>query len=170
MLIQYRNKAGSGKEMLEHGRALRHQINSHITLIMNDRVDLALAAGFDGVHLGQDDISIDSARRLAGPAFIIGVSTHNSEQLTTADQSTASYVAFGPIFSTSTKKNPDPVVGLKGVKDARGLTDKPLVAIGGITRGNCKGVTDAGADSVAVISELLSEPDLTSQQFCSILL
>jgi len=145
------------REMLTDALAIRTFAPPHIKLIMNDRADLCLAARFDGVHLGQDDLSIDSARSLCKPPFIIGLSTHNADQLTLADATSADYVAIGPIFSTSSKENPDPVVGIEGLRAVRKLTKKSLVAIGGITLGNCSSVIDAGADSVAVISALLPD-------------
>ncbi len=132
---------------------------------MNDRADLCLAAGFDGVHLGQDDLSPEGARKVIGTDLWLGVSTHNPEQLVQADQSTADYLAIGPVFSTRSKANPDPVIGLEGVRRARALTRKPLVAIGGITRENCRSVIEAGADAVAVISDLIRDPRKSAEEF-----
>ena len=145
-LIQYRSKKSDARTMLYHAREIRQKLKSEVTLIMNDRVDLCLAADFDGVHVGQDDLSPEGARRVVGPQRIVGVSTHNLEQLARADASPADYIAFGPIFTTSAKENPDPVVGLEGLRAARAATAKPLVAIGGITRVNVRSVIDAGAD------------------------
>ena len=138
-------------------------------LIMNDRADLCLAAEFDGVHVGQEDLSPEGARRVIGPKLWLGVSTHNADQIREADGTPADYLAIGPVFSTSSKVNPDPVVGLEGVRQARGLTRKPLVAIGGITRANARSVVDAGADSVAVISDLARSPRETAEEFFRIL-
>jgi thiamine-phosphate pyrophosphorylase len=138
-------------------------------LIMNDRSDLCLAADFDGVHVGQEDLSPEGARRVIGPKLWLGVSTHNPEQLREADLTSADYLAIGPVFATSSKMNPDPVVGLEGVRRARQLTRKPLVAIGGITRANARSVIDAGADSVAVISDLVRSPRETAEEFFRIL-
>jgi thiamine-phosphate pyrophosphorylase len=168
-LLQYRNKSGNARVMLEQARALKHRLGSRATLIMNDRADLCLAADFDGVHVGQDDLSPDSLRRIIGTARWMGVSTHNPEQLQKADQTSADYLAIGPVFSTSSKANPDPVVGLEGVRRARRLTSKPLVAIGGITRANAASVIAAGADSVSVISDLLLEPRKSAEEFFRIL-
>jgi thiamine-phosphate pyrophosphorylase len=137
---------------------------------MNDRTDLALAAGFDGVHVGQNDLPVAAVRTIAGADLIMGTSTHNPEQLRLADQTEADYLAIGPVFATSSKLNPDPVVGLEGVRLARSLTTKPLVAIGGITRANCRSVLDAGADSVAVISDLVNNPRAAAEEFLRILL
>jgi thiamine-phosphate pyrophosphorylase len=136
-----------------------------IMLIMNDRADLALAAGFDGVHVGQDDLSVEAVRTVAGPTMIVGVSTHNPEQVAAADKLDVNYVAVGPVFATPSKANPDPVIGLDGVRRARELTSKPLVAIGGISRANAASVVHAGADSVAVISDLLSSPAKACEEF-----
>jgi len=138
-------------------------------LIMNDRADLCLAAEFDGVHVGQDDLSPESVREIVGPDRWMGVSTHNPEQLREADRTSADYLAIGPVFSTLSKDKPDPVVGLEGVRRARQLTRKPLVAIGGITRANALSVIEAGADSVAVISDLLREPRKSAEEFFRIL-
>ena len=134
-------------------------------LILNDRVPLVLSAGYDGVHVGQEDLSPAEARALLGPDVMVGVSTHGESQLVSAADSPADYVAIGPVFATSSKQVPDPVVGLEGVRAARALTDKPLVAIGGITRANCAAVIEAGADSVAVISDLIQSPGKSVEEF-----
>ena len=204
-LIQYRNKNGNARLMLEHARELRrlfpeglnalddaqpkspmqdqnphfsqnrggvghpYSAASPVTLIMNDRADLCLAAEFDGVHVGQDDLSAESVRAIIGADRWLGVSTHNPEQLSEADLTSADYLAIGPVFATSSKEKPDPVVGLEGVRRARGLTRKPLVAIGGITRANAASVIEAGADSVAVISDLLRDPRKSAEEFFRIL-
>jgi thiamine-phosphate pyrophosphorylase len=168
-LLQYRNKSGNSRHMLDDARELRARLGTNIKLIMNDRADLCLAAGFDGVHVGQDDLCPESVRRIIGPERWLGVSTHNPEQLAEADKSSADYLAIGPVFATSTKANPDPVVGLEGVRRARELTRKPLVAIGGITRANARSVIDAGADSVAVISDLIRDPRKSAEEFAKIL-
>src|SRR5271168_590202 len=153
-LIQYRNKSGNARQMLADALALRSFAPPSIKLIMNDRADLCLAARFYGVHLGQDDLSIDSARRICPEPMMVGVSTHNPQQVSIAEQTSSDYIAIGPVFPTSSKANPDPNIGLDGLRAARKLTKKPLVAIGGITLENCRAVIDAGADSVAIISAL----------------
>jgi thiamine-phosphate pyrophosphorylase len=140
-----------------------------LRLIINDRADLCLAADFDCVHVGQDDLSPESVRKIIGAECWLGVSTHNPDQLREADLTPADYLAIGPVFATSSKQNPDPIVGLEGVRRARALTRKPLVAIGGITRSNAAAVIDAGADSVAVISDLLREPRKSAEEFLRIL-
>ena len=173
-LLQYRNKSGNARVMLEQARALRQRLRAggpalHVRLIMNDRADLCLAAEFDGVHVGQDDLSPDSVRAIVGPDRWLGVSTHNPGQLREADSMPADYLAIGPVFTTSSRERPDPVIGLRGVRRARELTRKPLVAIGGITRANAASVIEAGADSVAVISDLLGEPRKSAEEFFRIL-
>jgi len=155
--------------MLEHAVAIKRLVGSRVQLIMNDRADLCLAAGFDGVHVGQDDLSAAAARRVIGPELLLGVSTHNAEQLASADQTTADYLAIGPVFKTSSKENPDPTVGLEGVRRARDITRKPIVGIGGITLENAASVIAAGANSVAVISELVAEPRKRAEEFFRIL-
>src|SRR5215831_5099886 len=202
-LIQYRNKSGSARVMLEHARELRrrfpggqasqaserhrdpstslrtgvgypmvdhsHRGENPVRLIMNDRADLCLAAEFDGVHVGQEDLSPEAVRKLIGPDRWLGVPTHNPQQLRDADLASSDYLAIGPVFATSSKERPDPVVGLEGVRRVRGLTHKPLVAIGGITRANAALVIEAGADSVAVISDLLRDPRKSAEEFFRIL-
>ncbi len=168
-LLQYRNKQGSARQMLEHAHALRRIIRSSAKLIMNDRADLCLAAGFDGLHIGQDDLSPESARRILGPDRWLGLSTHNPEQIAEADNTDADYLAIGPVFATTSKANPDPAIGLEGVRRARQLTGKALVAIGGITRANARSVIEAGADSVAVISDLLRDPRKSAEAFFEVL-
>jgi thiamine-phosphate pyrophosphorylase len=168
-LIQYRNKVGPTREMLAHAREIRHVLDDGIMLIMNDRADICIAADFRGVHVGQDDLSPEGARAVIGPDRIVGASTHNLEQLREADAGPADYIAIGPVFKTSSKHNPDPVVGLEGIRAARAATKKPLVAIGGITRANARSVIDAGADSVAVIAELLTSPSKVAEEFLRLL-
>jgi thiamine-phosphate pyrophosphorylase len=117
------------------------------------------------VHVGQEDLSPVAARAIVGSEVMIGVSTHGESQLLAAAGSPVDYVAIGPVFATSSKLVPDPVVGLEGVRAARAITDKPLVAIGGITRANCAAVIEAGADSVAVISDLIQSPGKSVEEF-----
>jgi thiamine-phosphate pyrophosphorylase len=179
-LLQYRNKSGNARLMLEQALVLRRHSRARVPaphvpelrelkLIMNDRADLCLGAEFDGVHVGQDDLSPEAVRKIIGPERWLGVSTHNPEQLREADLTSADYLAIGPVFSTLSKDKPDPVIGLDGVRRARQLTRKPLVAIGGITRANAASVIEAGADSVAVISDLLREPRKSAEEFFRIL-
>jgi thiamine-phosphate pyrophosphorylase len=159
--VQLREKHASPREFYREAEAaLRVAHARGITLIINDRADIALALRADGVHLGQDDLDPTAARRLLGDDFVIGYSTHSLEQLEAAARLPVDYVAFGPVFPTRTKENPDPVVGLELLARARAALDPliPLVAIGGVTRENAHAALDAGADSVAVVSALLSEP------------
>lgn len=184
-LLQYRDKSGDARQILAGVQAVKEAITNfcgaslrgtgegarpHVFhLIMNDRADLCLAAEFDGVHVGQDDLSPESVRKIIGASRWLGVSTHNPEQVAAADQTSADYIAIGPVFATASKVKPDPVVGVEGVRRARALTSKPLVTIGGITRQNCRSVIDAGADSVAVISDLVREPRKSVEEFLRIL-
>jgi thiamine-phosphate pyrophosphorylase len=168
-LVQYRNKSGQAPQILQQGRELKVRLGDSVRLMMNDRADLCLALGFDGVHVGQEDLSAKGARKVIGPDLWLGVSTHNAEQLQAADATSADYLAIGPVFATSSKERPDPVVGTQGVRQARALTKKPLVAIGGITQANARAVIEAGADSVAVISELLRDPRKSAEEFLRIL-
>jgi len=170
--IQIRDKHASSRQLYETSRQLRellHQVGC--SLIVNDRADVARAAVADGVHLGQTDLPVEMARRVLAIGQWIGTSTHSLEQVAEADATTADYVAIGPIFPTASKENPDPVVGLEGLRQARRATGKPLVAIGGINFENAREVLAAGADSVAVIGGLLDAPDLEerAREFLSIL-
>lgn len=164
-LLQLRDKSSPSIEVLRIARELRRKLRDDVKLIMNDRADLALAAQFHGVHLGQDDLPVEAARKILGPERWIGASTHNPSQVEAAEQTSANYVAIGPVFATISKDNPDPVIGLEGVRQARALTRKPLVALGGITIRNCRSVVEAGADCVAVIGELLRDPRKITAQF-----
>ncbi|HEY6305665.1 MAG TPA: thiamine phosphate synthase [Candidatus Angelobacter sp.] len=234
-LIQYRDKSEDMRRFLSCARELRRVTRDRAMLIVNDRADLCLAAGADGVHLGQDDLSPAAARRifesagsrpfaakqktLAQPVgermghpllrermgqpaearapqtspttaeapgklpsesvgfdavttsnnLIIGFSTHNLQQVREAAALPVDYIAVGPVFATGSKAKPDPVIGLEGVRQARAATSKPLVAIGGITRKNCRQVVEAGADSVAVIADLLESPVKALEEFHRIL-
>lgn len=208
-LIQLRDKSQpeQPRRFLSCARELRRVTLDRATLIINDRVDICLAAEADGVHLGQDDLSPAAARRIfdsmpgtptpwvphpfasnppqsseilservgeqtavvAQKKLLIGFSTHNLAQVIKADALPVDYIAIGPVFATGSKANPDPVVGLDGVRQARQATRKPLVAIGGITRQNCPQVKAAGADAVAVISDLLESPAKAVADFLRVL-
>jgi thiamine-phosphate pyrophosphorylase len=180
-LIQLRDKSQPEhpRRFLSCARELRRVTwgdgtKPRATLIINDRVDICLAADADGVHLGQDDLSPESARRIFdqvkdGNTRVIGFSTHNLAQVREADTLPIDYIAIGPVFVTGSKANPDPVVGLEGVRQARQATKKSLVAIGGITRLNCSQVKAAGADAVAVISDLLESPAKAVADFLRVL-
>lgn len=159
-LIQLREKHASPREFYEAAKEALQIARAHsVKLIVNDRVDIALALGADGVHLGQDDLQPEHARRILGPRAIIGFSTHSVRQAVEAIQRPVDYIAIGPVFPTSTKENPDDVVGLDGLRAVREkIGGFPLVAIGGITSENLPQVLATGADSAAVISELFSDP------------
>jgi thiamine-phosphate pyrophosphorylase len=172
-LVQYRDKDADDEVALYRAEEIGEAFEgAGATLIVNDRLDTMLLAGWDGVHVGQQDMAADEARIVAGDGRVIGVSTHTMEQVWEAEQGVADYVAIGPVFATKTKLDASPVVGLDGVRRARELTTKPLVAIGGMTRWNARSVIDAGADSVAVISGLVvkGEPvEKVARDFLAIL-
>ena len=157
-ILQLRDKRSAPQQVLEHAAALTEAIaGTGCLLVMNDRVDLALLAGWHAVHLGHKDLSPEAARRTSGEhPFLVGVSTHDELQVEAADAGSADYVAIGPVFRTTSKADTEPTVGLQGVRRARQLTGKPLVAIGGITMENAPAVIEAGADSVAVIGALFA--------------
>lgn len=159
--IQLREKYASPKDFYEQAKAaLEIARKRNVKIIINDRADIALALKADGVHLGQDDLPPEFARKILGEKAIIGFSTHNLEQAAEAVRMPINYLAIGPVFATKTKENPDEVVGIEGIKRVREkIGDFPLVAIGGITLENFREVLDAGADSAAIISGLLSEPE-----------
>jgi len=163
-LIQLRDKQASSRDLYATAQQLAAYIREHGgTFIVNDRADVALASGADGVHVGQDDLPVESARAILGPDKLIGYSTHVLEQVREADQSSAHYIAFGPIFPTTSKVNPDAVVGLKGLREARKATSKPLVAIGGITLATARAIIEAGADSLAVIRDLVGAENIRAR-------
>lgn len=155
-LFQYRNKTSSSRELLEASQSMWFAVRQYGgRFIVNDRADVARLAGASGVHLGHDDLDVSGARMIVGAESIIGFSTHNVEQFQAAAESDADYLAVGPIFATDSKANPDPVVGVDLIRRVRKLTSKPIVAIGGITLERARQAMDAGADSVAVISDIL---------------
>ncbi len=156
LALQYRNKKGSACEVLEVARSVAGIVRSTgVNFFVNDRADIAKLCGASGVHVGQEDLGVEQARAVMGPEGWIGVSTHNEAQFRAAAQTSADYMAVGPIFGTTTKENPDPVVGTELIRRVRALTEKPIVAIGGITLERAAEVIEAGADSVAVISDIL---------------
>lgn len=153
-LMQLRDKRGTSRKIHEETRELRSLQGRGVRIIVNDRPDIAAITGASGVHVGQDDLPVEDARKICKPPLWVGVSTHNLNQLREADATSADYIAVGPVFPTETKENPDPVVGLELLRAARQLTRKPLVAIGGITIESAAEVYAAGADSLAVIRDL----------------
>ena len=159
-LIQLRDKHASSGKLYSQALEYHSVLKPHrVRFILNDRPDIAAMAGADGVHVGQEDLPVEDARAICGTQAWVGVSTHNIEQLREAVLTSADYIAVGPIFPTSSKQHPDPVVGLDLLRQARELTRKPLVAIGGITIESAADVFRAGADSVAIIRDLLAAPD-----------
>lgn len=163
-VVQLREKRESALQFYEAAKAaLAIAVERGVQLIINDRVDIAMAVGAAGVHLGQDDLPPEEARRLLGDDAVIGFSTHSVSQAIEASRLPIDYLAIGPIFTTSTKENPDPVVGLDGLRAVKAaIGSLPLVAIGGITTANAPEVFRAGADSVALISGLWSRPQVLS--------
>ena len=171
-LLQYRNKAASSRDLLESSKRLSSElVPRDVTFIVNDRADVAALAGAGGVHVGQEDLGAEEARAVVGWSKLVGISTHNRAQFEQAAATSADYIAVGPIFSTSTKSNPDPVVGTEFIRQTRRLTAKPIVAIGGITLECAAEVVRAGADSVAVISDILRarKPAERARQFLEML-
>ena len=158
-LLQYRDKTGTREQILHNSRVIQRIFSGvDCTLILNDDPALAVLAEWNAVHVGQGDAPVAEARKVLSGGFV-GCSTHIDEQVIAADAAGADYVAIGPVFATGTKTDAEPVVGLEGVRRARALTSRPLVAIGGITIANAASVIEAGADSVAVIGALFSGPD-----------
>jgi thiamine-phosphate pyrophosphorylase len=171
-LLQYRNKRASARELFESSKRLSSLlIPQGVTFVVNDRADVAMAAEAGGVHVGQEDLGAEAARSVIGDGKLLGVSTHNLEQFRQAADTSADYVAVGPVFSTSTKANPDPVVGIELIRQVRSLTNKPIVAIGGITLERAAEVMRAGADCVAVISDILlaRDPGVRARQYIELL-
>ena len=170
-VIQLRDKGASPREFYHHAAAALQVVRYHgAKLIINDRVDVALALKADGVHLGQSDLPVEAARCLLGGDAIIGFSTHDITQARLAATMPLDYIAFGPIFQTLTKENPDPVAGLDALREVRASTGSlPLVAIGGVNLINAAEVFGAGADAVAMISELIADPAVIEENIRKIL-
>jgi thiamine-phosphate pyrophosphorylase len=163
-LIQLRDKTASPRQFYEAAvEAMRVARSLGVRIVINDRVDIAVAVDADGVHIGQDDLPPEKARVLVGEHRLVGFSTHDLQQAMTADSMPVDYVAIGPVFQTSTKENPDPVVGLEALASIKSQIAKPLVAIGGITLAQAPSVLRAGADSLAVISDLFVTGDITAR-------
>ncbi len=160
-ILQLRHKEHWGREAFDEAREIARMCREAGALfIVDDRADIAMLLEA-GVHVGQDDLTPRDARRLMGSEAVIGFSSHNARQVCAAGGEPVDYLAFGPVFATESKRNPDPVTGIEALKECRALVEKPLVAIGGITRETAAGVWAAGADSVAVIGDLLPD-ELTS--------
>jgi len=170
-LIQIRDKKASPRKIYDASKGLAQELTpAGVRIIVNDRPDIAAVIGAGGVHVGQEDLPVEAARKICGSARWVGISTHNLEQLRAANLTSADYIAVGPIFPTATKENPDPVVGLEFLRAARQITKKPLVAIGGITIESAEAVFRAGADSVAVVRDLASagDPALRVREYLAI--
>jgi thiamine-phosphate pyrophosphorylase len=161
VLVQLRDKHASTRNFYEAAKeVISFAHSAGIKILINDRVDIAIAVGADGVHLGQDDLPAEFTRKLLGEHAIIGFSTHSLEQAISATALPINYIAIGPVFATTTKENPDPVIGTETVRTVREAIGRiPLVAIGGINRDNCSAVLKAGASSVAIVGDLLKDPD-----------
>jgi thiamine-phosphate pyrophosphorylase len=160
-IVQYRNKTASMKEAYTEALSLRKlAAELGVLFIVNDRCDLAVAVDADGVHLGQGDLPLDLARKVMGPEKLIGISTHNPDQVREASAGKPDYLGFGPIFKPGSKQDHDPIVGVDGLREIRALTSLPIFAIGGITVNNVGEVMKAGANGVAVISAILKAPDI----------
>src|SRR5579859_6510071 len=171
-LFQYRNKRGSPRELLQASSLLAAELAERGALFfVNDRPDVAYLSGASGVHIGQKDLPVAESRAVMGTGKLLGISTHNLEQFRAAAGTDADYIALGPVFETDSKMSPDPVVGTDMIREARKLTQKPIVAIGGITLDRAKEVMEAGADSVAVISDILRamDPGKRARQFLRLL-
>ena len=162
-IVQVRNKKAGAREFLSQVERILSFAPSDGRVIVNDRVDIALLAGAAGVHLGQTDLPPAAARQILGPGRLIGLSTHNLEQALEGDRLPIDYIAVGPVFATSTKDNPDPVVGIEKLAIICRAVKKPVVAIGGITLDNAKAALSAGAASVAVIQDLLAQGDVAQR-------
>jgi len=157
-ILQFRHKGFFSREVFDTAaRVAALCWDAKALFVVNDRADIALLLDA-ALHLGQDDLAPPDARRVTGSGSIIGLSTHNAEQLSAGDREPVDYLAIGPIFQTGSKENPDPVVGLDALRELRAITGKPLVAIGGITRGAAQSVFKAGADSLAIIGDLYPQP------------
>ncbi|MCI0489524.1 MAG: thiamine phosphate synthase [Blastocatellia bacterium] len=162
--VQLRDKTASARSFYEAAlEAVQIARRAGVRIIINDRVDIALAVGADGVHLGQTDLPPEKARVLLGEGRIIGFSTHSFEQAMAADSLPVDYIAVGPIFQTSTKENPDDVVCLEMIERIKRCVSKPVVAIGGITYERARAVADAGADSLAIISGIVAADDIAGR-------
>ena len=161
--VQLRMKHSDGREMLEQALEIRKVADEYCRFFfVNDRVDIAMASGADGVHLGQSDIPLEVARDLMGETAIIGISVDNVEQAVAAAEGGADYIGIGAIFNTSTKPDAKQGVGLGAIYEIRQAVDIPIVAIGGINRGNIQDVVRAGADAAAVVSAVVAQDDIKS--------
>lgn len=163
-IVQLRDKTASPRAFYDAViDALKVAGPLGVKIIVNDRADIAVAAGAAGVHLGQEDLPVEYARKLVGSSRIVGYSTHSIEQAIAADALDIDYIAIGPIFETTSKQNPDPVLGLDAIRRIKPSIHKPLVAIGGMTLERAQLVIEAGADCVALISDLIGAADIAAR-------
>ncbi|MCZ9313408.1 MAG: thiamine phosphate synthase [Methanocorpusculum sp.] len=161
-VIQLRDKDKSSRELYETACEMREICRDHALFFVNDRLDIALAAGADGVHLGQDDLPIEAARRLAPQNFLIGISVGNADEAVAAESAGADYVAVSPVFSTPSKTDAGVGHGVAAIRDIRAAVKCPVIGIGGINAANSAELIEAGLDGVAVISAVVSAPDVTA--------
>ena len=162
--VQLRDKKANSGQLFANAQRLVELARLHgLTTIVNDRADIAWLSGADGVHVGQEDLPVEDARKIVGSKKIVGYSTHNLAQALEAEESSADYIAIGPVFATTSKANPDPIVPLEELEEIRSRVKKPIVAIGGITSQNAAGLFDIGLDSVAVIRDLVTASDIRAK-------
>ena len=162
--VQLRDKKANSRQLFANAQRLVELARRHgLTAIVNDRTDIAWLSDADGVHVGQEDLPVEHARKIVGPKKIVGYSTHNLAQALEAEQSSADYIAIGPVFATTSKVNPDPIVPLEELREIRSRVTKPIVAIGGITSQNAAQLFDIGLDSVAVIRDLVTASDIRAK-------
>jgi len=162
-IVQYREKDKSTKEMVEEASKIKKICSGRAIFLINDRIDVALAVDADGVHIGQDDIPIELARKLLGKDKIIGLSVNNKEEAILAEKAGADYLGLGPIFDTSTKKDAGNGIGPLKIKEAKDAVKIPVVAIGGINKENCESVLQNGADSLVAISAVVCSDDVKKE-------
>ena len=162
--VQLRDKKANSRQLFANAQRLVEVARRHgLTAIVNDRTDIAWLSDADGVHVGREDLPVEHARKIVGPKKIVGHSTHNLAQAMEAEQSSADYIAIGPVFATTSKVNPDPIVPLDELREIRSRVRKPIVAIGGITSQNATQLFDIGLDSVAVIRDLVTASDIRAK-------
>jgi len=162
--VQLRDKKANSRQLFANAQRLVELARRHgLTAIVNDRTDIAWLSDADGVHVGREDLPVEHARKIVGPKKIVGHSTHNLAQAMEAEQSSADYIAIGPVFATTSKVNPDPIVPLEKLRQIRSRVTKPIVAIGGITSQNAAQLFDIGLDSVAVIRDLVTASDIRAK-------
>lgn len=159
-MVQLREKTASTRAFVAEAEALLRLLRPHgVPLVINDRVDVALAVGADGVHVGQDDMPVDLVRRLVGPAMLIGLSITSDADMARPDAGSADYLGVGPVFAQATKPDATPPLGLEGLARLARTATRPVMAIGGIDAGNAEAMLRAGADGLAVVSAIMAASD-----------